>query len=45
MVSVFTFYSDSTCSNPVGVYSFYSLNWLERTKINEKEAGDAPLKK
>ena len=43
MVSMLTVYSDDPSSNPVEVYSFYSVNCLEITKINKNEAGDVPI--
>ena len=45
VVSVLAFYSDDPSLNPAEVYSFYSVNCLKRTKINEKEAGDGQYKK
>ena len=38
------FYSDDSSLNTTEDFSFYSVNCLERTKINEKEDGDGPLK-
>ena len=40
MVSMLTFYSDDQSSDLGKVFSFFSGNCLERTKINAKESGD-----
>ena len=39
MVSILAFYSDDLSSNPAGNSIFSSL-YLEKMRINEKEAGD-----
>ena len=44
VVSMLAFYSDDPSSNPTEDDSFYSLNCLKSTKINEKEAGDGPFR-
>ena len=44
VVSMLAFYSDDPSSNPAEDDSFYSLNCLKSTKINEKEAGDGPFR-
>ena len=40
MVSMLAVYSDNPSSNPIEVYSFYSVKCLKITKINKKEAED-----
>ena len=45
MVSKLAFYSVDPSSNPADVYSFNSVNYLKRTKINKKRPGLAHLKK
>ena len=44
VVRVLVFYCDDPSSNPAGVYIFYTVNWLNSTKIIEKEARNGPLK-
>ena len=36
MVSMIAFYSNDPSSNPVGVFSFYSLKLLEKNKNKQK---------
>ena len=46
MVSVLSFYYDDPSSNPAEAYSFFLQDLcLKRTKIHQKEAGSAHLKK
>ena len=45
VVSMLAFYSDDPSSNPAEDDSFYSLNCLKSTKINEKRLAMAHLGK
>ena len=45
VVSVLAFYSDDPSLSPAEVYSFYSVNCLNRMKIKKKRPGMDHLKK